>query len=318
MSDSAPESRRLAVERDEQLPDIDWTTPPEGAVLSTFAAPSGGLATVSLGDPAHPRVVLVAGATGSKEDFHFVMPELVAAGYYVQSYDLAGQYESHAAGPWNLVPPARHYTLELFVDDMIAFIEAGGGPVHLLGYSFAGVVAQLVAVRRPELVASLTFLGTPPDPGQSFAGVSRLGRFSGLATPAAAANLMRWGVQANVLRVKPGRIAFVRSRFHSTRRDSHRDIMGIMMEAPDVEASLAALEVPKAVAVGEHDLWPLARHARFAEAIGASMHVYRTGHSPCEDAPYELSSDLLALYAKASSPGLPEHPGVSGHPGLPG
>ncbi|MGD8165975.1 alpha/beta fold hydrolase [Herbiconiux sp. P16] len=301
MLDPALEAKRLAVSRDENLPDIDWVTPPAGAVTSTFHAPSGDLAVVSAGDPAHPRVVLVAGATGSKEDFHFIMPELVSAGFYVQSYDLAGQFESHAAGPWNLSPPQRHYTLELFVDDMIAFLSAGTTPVHLLGYSFAGVVAEVVVTSRPDLVASLTLLGTPPDPGQSFAGVSRIGRFADFATPAVAANLMRWGVQANVLRVRPGRLKFVRDRFHLTRRDSHRDIMDIMMKAPDLEAALAAVDIPKAVAVGEHDLWPLARHARFAEAIGASISVYRTGHSPCEDAPYELSGDLLALYAKASA-----------------
>ncbi|MCS5718119.1 alpha/beta hydrolase [Herbiconiux sp. CPCC 205763] len=301
MLDPALEAKRLAVSRDENLPDIDWVTPPTGAVTSTFHAPSGDLAVISMGDPAHPRVVLVAGATGSKEDFHFIMPELVAAGFYVQSYDLAGQFESHAAGPWNLSPPQQHYTLELFVDDMIAFLSAGTAPVHLLGYSFAGVVAGVVVTSRPDLVASLTLLGTPPDPGLSFAGVKRIGRFADFATPAAAANLMRWGVQVNVLRVRPGRLKFVRDRFHLTRRDSHRDIMDIMMQAPDVEAALAAVDIPMAVAVGEHDLWPLARHARFAEAIGASICVYRTGHSPCEDAPYELSGDLLALYAKASS-----------------
>jgi pimeloyl-ACP methyl ester carboxylesterase len=308
------DSKRLAVLRDESLPDIDWVTPPAGAVTSTFAAPSGDLAVVSMGDPAHPRVVLVAGATGSKEDFHFIMPELAAAGFFVQSYDLAGQFESYAAGPWNLEPPQKHYTLELFVDDMIAFIEAGSStaasrgadsvgaaatPVHLLGYSFAGVVAEVVVTSRPDLVASLTLLGTPPDPGQSFAGVRRIGAFADFATPGAAATLMRWGVVANVLHVKPGRLKFVRDRFRFTRRDSHRDIMAIMMRAPDLEAEIAALDIPKAVAVGEHDLWPLARHARFAEAIGASISVYRTGHSPCEDAPYELSADLLALYAKA-------------------
>ncbi|MCS5732406.1 alpha/beta fold hydrolase [Herbiconiux daphne] len=312
MLDPALDSKRRAVLRDENLPDIDWVTPPDGAVTSTFRAPSGDLAVVSMGDPAHPRVVLVAGATGSKEDFHFIMPELVAAGFYVQSYDLAGQFESHAAGPWNLDPPRRDYDLELFVDDMVAFLRHGAAaasgawaasevpPVHLLGYSFAGVVAEVVVTSHPELVASLTLLGTPPDPGLSFAGVRRIGAFAGFASPGAAANLMRWGVVVNVLRVKPGRLKFVRDRFRLTRRDSHRDIMQIMMHAPDLEAQMAALELPKAVAVGEHDLWPLERHARFAEAIGASISVYRTGHSPCEDAPYELSGDLLALFAKAA------------------
>ncbi|WP_378145089.1 alpha/beta fold hydrolase [Cnuibacter sp. UC19_7] len=299
MSDSGAEARRVAVARDESLPDVDWADPPAGTVVSMVVAPSGRLATWSLGDPAHPRVLLVAGATGSKEDFHFLMPELAASGFFVQSYDLAGNFQSAGAGPWNLDPAEEHYTLRLFVDDMIVFLEGGSAPAHLLGYSFAGVVAAMVAVERPDLVASLTFLGTPPDSGQSFAGVKRLGPFARLASPGAAAALMRWGVEANVLHVKPGRLAFVRDRFRFTRRDAHRDIMRIMMDAPDVEDRLRALSIPKAVAVGEHDLWPIERHARFAESIGASISVYRTGHSPCEDAPYELALDMLALFVKA-------------------
>ncbi len=44
-------------------------------------------------------MLLAPGVSGSKEDFVLVAPVLAAAGYYVQSYDLAGQYESAAAGP---------------------------------------------------------------------------------------------------------------------------------------------------------------------------------------------------------------------------
>lgn len=102
---------------------------------------------ISIGDPGHPRVVLVPGATGSKEDFALILPLLAEAGYFVQSFDLAGQYESHAAGANSA------YTYELFIGDLVAFLEAGT-PAHLLGYSFAGTVAQLVAVHRRDLVLS--------------------------------------------------------------------------------------------------------------------------------------------------------------------
>ena len=88
-----------AEQLDAMLPEIDWAVLPVGAVRSRFAAPSGQLAMVSLGDPGNPRVLLVPGVTGSKEDFTLMMPELAAAGYHVQSFDLAGQYESAAAGP---------------------------------------------------------------------------------------------------------------------------------------------------------------------------------------------------------------------------
>ncbi|WP_244632128.1 alpha/beta fold hydrolase [Microbacterium sp. Se63.02b] len=145
---------------DASIGDIDWTVPPDGARRRRFPAPSGDLAVIEVGDPTHPRVVLVPGVTGSKEDFTLMLPLLVDAGYFVQSFDLAGQYESHAAGA------DATYSSELFIGDLIAFLEAGA-PAHLLGYSFAGTLAQLVTVRRPELVRSLALLTAPRASGTS-------------------------------------------------------------------------------------------------------------------------------------------------------
>lgn len=290
-----------AMALDAALPDRDWTVLPPGAVRSDFAAPSGPLAMVSLGDPSHPRIVLVPGVTGSKEDFTLMLPTLAEAGFYVQSYDLAGQYESFAAGPENLVPPRPDYDYDLFVDDLIAVLEAGSGPVHVLGYSFAGVVAQLGYLRRPELYASLALLSCPPEPGQAFRGVSRVGRFSGLTSPRIAAALMVWGLHRNVTHVPPGRQAFVEHRFALTRMPAVDAIFGLMMRAPDARSAIAAADIPKLVAVGEHDLWPLHLHAAFAEQIGARIAVYRTGHSPCETTPHQFSRDLLQLYRRESA-----------------
>jgi len=287
-----------AMRLDAALPDRDWTELPPDAVRSDFAAPSGALAMVSLGDPSHPRIVLLAGVTGSKEDFTLMLPTLAAAGYFVQSYDLAGQYESCAAGPENLVPPRAEYDYDLFVDDLLAVLESGTGPVHVLGYSFAGVVAQLGYLRRPDLYASLTLLSCPPEPGQAFRGVSRVGRFSGFTSPRVAAALMIWGLHRNVTHVPPGRQAFVEHRLRITRMSSVDDIFGLMMRAPDARSRLAAADIPKLVAVGEHDLWPLRLHAAFAEQIGARIAVYRTGHSPCETTPHQFCRDLLQLYRR--------------------
>lgn len=91
-----------ASDLDAALTDRDWTVLPAGTLTSSFAAPSGTLAEVSLGDPQHPRVVLIPGATGSKEDFVLLAPLLADAGYFVQSFDLAGQYQS-AGGKWQTI-----------------------------------------------------------------------------------------------------------------------------------------------------------------------------------------------------------------------
>ncbi len=289
----------LTTRLDESLPDVDWTSPIPGARRTTILAPSGSLAALESGVPSADRVVLVPGVTGSKEDFRFVIPQLVGAGYFVQSFDLAGQYESWPAGPENLDPPRKEYDYELFVDDLVTVLEAGSTPAHLLGYSFAGVVAELVAVRRPDLVLSLTLLSTPPTVGRSYRHIKKIGWLDRFASAKTSALLMKLGIVWNVQRVPPGRLRFVRDRFAYTRKSSHEQVMGLLQRTPDVRSALAESEIPKLVAVGTRDLWALTYHRRFAQQIGATIAVYRTGHSPCETAPHQLSRDLLALYARA-------------------
>jgi pimeloyl-ACP methyl ester carboxylesterase len=283
---------------DSLLPDLDWTVLPEGVTRRTLTVPSGELAALEAGDPDGPRVVLVPGVTGSKEDFVLMMPLLAAAGYSVLAYDMAGQYESHAAGPHNLPVPAKHYTHDLFVNDLLTVLESTPGAAHVLGYSFAGTVAQLALSARPDLFLSLTLLSAPPQSGQGFRGVKRIGKISGFTTGRAGAALMIWGVKENFTKVPPGRLKFVRDRFALTRRSSVADIISLMKKAPDLDAVLAASTIPKLVAVGEHDLWPVELHRNFAAAIGADLAVYPTGHSPCETSPHQLVRDLLALYSK--------------------
>ena len=284
---------------DAAIEDLDWSVPPPGAVTGYFDAPSGRLATVSIGDVNGPRVVLVPGVTGSKEDFALMLPLLADAGYHVLSYDMAGQYESKDAGPAQLNQPARRYTHELFVGDLLAVLESAPGSAHVLGYSFAGTVAQIALSLRPELFASLTLLSCPPQPGQGFRGVKRIGKISRLTTGRVGASLMIWGLHRNVTHVPPGRLAFVKHRLTHTVRGSVADIIVLMKKAPDLRETLLAWPHPKLVAVGEHDLWPTSLHQAFAEEIGAELAIYPTGHSPCETTPHQLVRDLLALYARA-------------------
>lgn len=301
--------RRSAFAADAAIGEFDWSVPPSGTAVGRFPAPSGALATWTIGDPGDPRVVLVPGATGSKEDFALLGPILAEAGYSVISYDLAGQFESADAGPAVARGATRRnrrrgsgrepaYDFDLFVDDLLAVLEAGG-PSHLLGYSFAGTVAQLAAVRRPDLVRSLTLLTTPPLPGQTFRGVRMIGWLSRFTTARQGAALMIWGIVTNKNKVGPQRLEFVRSRFATTRRDAVDDIIALMRRTPDLAQELRATGIPMLVATGEHDLWPVGLHSEFAGRLGARLAVYRTGHSPCETAPHQLALDMLRLFARA-------------------
>jgi pimeloyl-ACP methyl ester carboxylesterase len=56
------------------------------------------------------------------------------------------------------------YSYSLFADDTIAFLEAVGLPrAHLVGFSDGATVGLLVALRRPDLVATLVHIGQPAN-----------------------------------------------------------------------------------------------------------------------------------------------------------
>ena len=291
-----------AEQLDATLPDIDWRQAQEGVERFSQPVPSGRLAAAAIGAPGLPRIVLAPGVTGSKEDFAFLLPLFAGAGYRVESYDAAGQYESANAGPEHLRPPRRRYDYDLFVEDLRSVIERGGTPVHLLGHSFQGIVAQLLAVRHPELVRSLTLLSTPPGVGNALAHVRWLGPVSRLLPAGPIAWIVRRSILGNVQGVPPGRQRFVTERFQLTRTDAHADSMRLLRRIPDVRAALRATGIPILSAVGERDVWPLDLYRQYADEIGAELRVYPGGHSPCETAPYELGRDMLGLFEGAPRP----------------
>ncbi|MCL2465160.1 MAG: alpha/beta hydrolase [Micrococcales bacterium] len=281
-----------------QTRDFDWVRLPPDVHLSMFDAPSGALATAQWlpqsGSSGGPSVLALPGVTGSKEDFALVGPLLARAGYRVTAVDLAGQYQSHAAGPQ---PPGR-YDLALHLADAEALLDAYG-PAHVIGYSFAGEVAMQLLVRRRAQVRSLTLVSAPPVPGNALARVRIVGPLSRVVGARGAAGLMTWGVRWNLNRASAARYRLVSLRLHHTRRESVVDAMTAMMHVPDVEDQARASGVPVLVVVGRGDLWTSARHRAFAERMEAQIRVYETGHSPMETTPREMTADLLLFLAAA-------------------
>ncbi len=237
--------------------------------------------------------------TGSKEDFTLMLPLLAAAGYRAEAFDMAGQYESWAAGPENLDPPQRRYTLELFVNDLAAVLQAGRTPAHVLGYSFAGTVATVVAVRHPELFSSLTLLSAPPIEGQSLRGFKVLGPLSPFVPGRALGPVFVAALRWNVHRAPRDRAEFVTARFDYTRRSSVGDIMGMLKRVPGLSTQLRATGLPLLVVIGGHDLWHTEAHRAFAERLGARLLVLPAGHSPCETAPHQLTEAMIELIRDA-------------------
>ena len=110
---------------------------------------------------------------------------------------------------------------------------------------------------------------------------------------------MTWGIVTNKNHVPPSRLDFVRIAVRAHQPRSMEDIIALMKHAPDLRPPCAPPDVPKLVAVGSHDLWPIALHARPPSASARELVVYDTGHSPCETTPHQLARDMLALFATA-------------------
>ena len=98
-------------------------------------------------------------------------------------------------------------------------------------------------------------MAAPPATGQVFRGVKHIGPISDMP-PHRAAGLILWGIRYNLNRTPPLRIAFVRERMAVTGRPVIDDIVGLMMTMPDIADEVAAIDIPKFIAVGEQDLWP--------------------------------------------------------------
>jgi pimeloyl-ACP methyl ester carboxylesterase len=97
-----------------------------------------------------PDVVLEAGRNDVAASWQRVMP-LLAPHVHVVAYDRAGLGVS--------APSAVPVTLSRQADDLVSVITStADGPCVLAGHSWGGIVVQLLAWRRPDLVAGLVLV----------------------------------------------------------------------------------------------------------------------------------------------------------------
>ncbi|MEV0728033.1 alpha/beta hydrolase [Polymorphospora sp. NPDC050346] len=103
---------------------------------------------------AGPPVLLVAPAAARAAlwDMHQV-PALVAAGYEVITFDNRGTVPSSS-------PPGPYRLAELVADTAGLIRALGIGPCRVAGSSLGAMVAQELALVRPDLVTGIALLGT--------------------------------------------------------------------------------------------------------------------------------------------------------------
>jgi pimeloyl-ACP methyl ester carboxylesterase len=92
-------------------------------------------------------------AHGAVADLRFWEPQREA--FAKRHRFIAYTYRYHGTAPWP--DEGKQYSAQTHAADLAAFIERlNAGPVHLVGLSYGGEVAAMVATQHPRLIRTLT------------------------------------------------------------------------------------------------------------------------------------------------------------------
>jgi pimeloyl-ACP methyl ester carboxylesterase len=293
---SASPSVTLAIAPDDlrQLADHD-------AAHRTFAGGAGELVALDTGgDADRGTVLMVAGYTGSKEDFAPLLAPLTEGGYRVVALDQRGQYES--PGPDD---PSRYSVAELGADVLaVAAVlrEESGEPLHLVGHSFGGIVCRAAVLADPAAFTSFTLLGSGPSEltGRRAEMLDHLGPLLDAGgVPLVHETLEQVAMTDPRAQAVPAPTReFYSKRFLRNSAAGLRGMADAMLAEPDRVAELAATGVPLLVAHGEaDDAWLPHVQADMAQRLGARYEVILNSiHSPAVENPPRTLEVLVTFW----------------------
>ena len=227
------------------------------------------------------RIIWLHGWARRGQDFAAAATDLARRGVASVALDLPGFGASPAP---SAAGGARLYA-ELV---MPALKEIGVGPFVLVGHSFGGTVACVVAANHPECVRSLVLTGAP-----------LLRRPSSRPSPVAY-RMLRWLHARGLVSAK--RMEEARQKYGS--RD-YRNANGVMRDVlvasvnESYEVELARLDVPVTFLWGEEDREVPLGVATRASSLLTSTHAVKSlpgvGHLLPTEAPGELANVVGAL-----------------------
>lgn len=249
------------------------------------------LARVSLGSG---PLVLLLHPVGLDKTFWDPLPARLSDRFEVMAVDLAGHGESP--------PAARPGSMEDRVADIAGLIESTGrGRACVLGVSFGGMIAQNLALARPELVSALVLTACPgriaPEARETLRQRGADAEANGMEA-ILDATLRRWFTEPFL---STEVVARVRERLLANSVSGWAAAWEAIA-THDALDQLHAVKVPTLVVAGEHDLsTPVEAKRALAAAVPGSRLEIIPG------APHMLQIECAETYAGIVSAFLDEH-----------
>ncbi len=245
-------------------------------------------------DTKHPETVVLLHAVGYDLTYWDRQIEALRASYNVVAFDLPG----HGRSPGE---PAD-WTFEKAVPVIASLIETvSDRPVHLVGISFGGMLAQATVLATPDLVRTLTLIGT----ASTFTEAARSGMRARASlvraesmTAIVGSSLDRW-FTPEFRSARPDIIDRVTKTILADDPAVHAAIWE-MIAGFDVHERLGEIQCPTLVLVGALDpSTPPSAAAALTEAILGAKMVMLPGvsHIATVEAPGAINSELLAFLA---------------------
>lgn len=258
------------------------------------------VAALQAGDPDGVPVLMVPGFTGSKEDFGPLLTPLAEAGFFVTSIDLPGQYESPGADD----PSA--YAVDVLGALVADLAWQLGGPLHLLGHSFGGLVSRAAVLARPALFDSLVLMDSGPGRlGGSRADVLQflapMLDSDGLAAVYEASEAL-YQAEAGYVAPPPALQDFFRTRFLAQSVAMLHGMSQALLTEPDRVGELADIGVPVLVLYGaDDDAWLPDEQAGMAKRLDASVAIIDGAvHSPAVENTPDTLAALTAFWSASA------------------
>jgi pimeloyl-ACP methyl ester carboxylesterase len=260
-----------------------------------------GLASVAVGDPAAPGLLLVHGIGGAKEDFADHLDAL-SEHHRVVTFDHRGH------GASDKPDEERAYSLDRLAVDIACVADAHElHDLRVLGHSMGGMAMRRFLLAQPDRAQAIVFMdtsgGAPPGSDTELvvaaSAVVRTGGLAALKQLSDELDVLGSEAHQRLLAERPGFAEYSDYKWNAMSPVMWTTLMHEIVTQPDQLAELARFTVPALGIVGDQDVMFLKPMDQIVATVPRARLVVvpDAGHSPQFENPSAWIAAMLEFLA---------------------